>query len=314
MKILIVHSGNAVDNSEQYTFIKDQANALTTQGHEIDYFAIRGKGVKGYLKNYIPLKNKIKLCSPDVIHAHFGFSGALAVMQRKIPVVITFHNGETLSKISNIISSVASVFSAYNIFVANHIYNSFYIKKEKKKTILPCGINLDKLQIISQEEAKRALGLPSDKINILFGGAFSNLRKNVTLANQAISLLKDKENINLIEMRGWSHEQVGILFCAVDMMLLTTKSEGSPQVIKEAMACNCPIVATDVADIRYLFGNTANCFLTAFEPKDVAEKIACVIANPQRTNGRERIMELQLDNKNIAIELINIYDKVLKDR
>jgi teichuronic acid biosynthesis glycosyltransferase TuaC len=63
------------------------------------------------------------------------------------------------------------------------------------------------------------------------------------------------------------------LLNAADLLLLTSLTEGSPQVIKEAMACNCPIVATDVGDIREIIGYTDGCYITTFKPSDVAVKI-----------------------------------------
>lgn len=99
-----------------------------------------------------------------------------------------------------------------------------------------------------------------------------------------------------------------------DFLLLTSFREGSPQVIKEAMACNCPIVSTDVGDIKWVIGNTEGCYLTTFDPKVVAEKLKMAIEFAQtkgRTNGRDRIIQLGLDAESVAKKVLEVYQKVL---
>ena len=308
MKVLIVHSGNAVDgNSNCYTFVREQGESLRALGIDVEYFAIVGKGIKGYLSNYRRLQKAIEEFQPHLIHAHFGLCGALCVMQSRVPVVITCHNGETLSWYGNIITSLAIQRAAHIICVAQHIYDKLYLKP-KKYTIKPCGIEIT--DVIEKTTAQQAMNLPMDKINILFGGAFSNLRKNVALANAALDFL-NRDDINLIEMKGFSREQVTLLYNACDMLLLPTKSEGSPQVLKEAMAYNCPVVATDVADIAYLLDGVSNSYVTTFEPADVVEKIQKVIASGERTNGRDRIMQLRLTNREVAKAIKTIYENIL---
>ena len=122
MKVLIVHSGNAVaGNSEKYTFVREQGESLRALGIEVEYFSVVGKGVKGYLSNYRRLQIAIKDLQPNLIHAHFGLCGALCVMQSKVPVEITCHNGETLSWYGNIITSLAIQRAAHTICLAQHI-------------------------------------------------------------------------------------------------------------------------------------------------------------------------------------------------
>ena len=112
-------------------------------------------------------------------------------------------------------------------------------------------------------------------------------------------------------MKGFSREQVTLLYNACDMLLLPTKSEGSPQVLKEAMAYNCPVVATDVADIAYLLDGVSNSYVTSFDPQDVAEKISRALECGKRTNGRERIEKLQLENSQVAKTIYSIFQQVL---
>ena len=102
--------------------------------------------------------------------------------------------------------------------------------------------------------------------------------------------------------------------CACDVFALPTKSEGSPQALKEAMACNCPIVATDVADIRYLLGDVDGHYICSFEAKDVAGKIADAFSYGKRTNGRQRIIDLGLTNDLVAKRLISIYEEVVRKK
>jgi teichuronic acid biosynthesis glycosyltransferase TuaC len=305
MNILIVCSANS---GKIMPFITEQGYKLVEFGCDVDYFTITSKGVKGYLSHLRKLREVLKTKKYDIVHAHFGLSGALAVIQRKVPVVITFHNGETLTRKGNLISSVASLFSAYNIYVAEHIYKLTYFKKARKSLILPCGINFDELQLIAKDEARKQMGLSDDSINIIFGGIFANLRKNVALAQKAIDLTGRKD-IQLIELKGYNRKQVNALLCAADLMLLPTKSEGSPQIVKEAMACNCPIVATDVADIKVLLNNTEGTYLTSFSPQDVADKIIQAIAFGKRTKGREFIQ--QYDNIVIVRQIMELYRKIV---
>ena len=111
-----------------------------------------------------------------------------------------------------------------------------------------------------------------------------------------------------------SYELITYYMNAADVLLLTSLWEGSPNVIKEAMACNCPIVSTDVGDVRWVFGETEGCYLTSFDPEDVADKIklALVFAEEKnRTNGRKRIIEFGLDTETIANKIIDVYKKVV---
>jgi len=109
-------------------------------------------------------------------------------------------------------------------------------------------------------------------------------------------------------------KELNFYYNACDLFLLTSVYEGSPQSIKEAIACNCPIVSTDVGDVKWVFGNTEGCYLTSFESIDVADKIIRALAFVKergRTKGRERIFELGLDSGTIAGKIIEIYEKTI---
>ena len=310
MKVLLVHSGNSVPDSNRYTFVKQQGNALEKQGVQVYYFAVVGKGARGYLKSLSGLNKAICEHGVDIVHAHYGLCGALAVMQRKVPVVITFHNGETLTKKGKMISSLASWLCAYRIFVAQHIHDKLF-RTPREYAILPCGIDIENLPLIEKEVALSRMGLATDSPNILFGGSFANLRKNYPLAKQAIDQLP--QPVNLIEMKGYNSQQVNLLYCASDMLLLPTKSEGSPQVVKEAMACNCPIVATAVADIPELLSGVDNCYVTEFNASEIAKCIEKVLKTASRTNGRQKVISMGLDNTSVAKKLVAIYEHVISE-
>ena len=321
MRVLLVHSGNAVAGlSNTYTFVHEQGEALRARGIEIDYYAVVGKGVYGYLRNIRPLRKKIRDFQPDIVHAHYGLSGFLSVLSTRLPVVITCHNGETHTMRGNIFSSIALKMAAHTIYVAQHIRDMLYLHP-RNYTILPCGIDLENLAIVPKAQAQQEMDLPKDKINILFGGAFINERKNAPLAQAAIQLIENSEErrdnktkrkeINLIEMRGYNRHQVAMLLCGCDMLLLPSKNEGSPQVVKEAMACNCPVVATDVADIAHLLHGVKNSYVTTFEPEDVADKIRRVIESGERSDGLYRIQALRLSNPEVAEAIHQIYCRIL---
>ena len=115
MRILIVASKNSGKLSP---FVLEQANALQQKGIEVDYFGIVGKGIKGYLQAFVPLCKKIKEFQPDLIHAHYGLSGLLANLQRKVPVVTTYHGSDINVVEVRRFSKMAMRLSAWNVFVS----------------------------------------------------------------------------------------------------------------------------------------------------------------------------------------------------
>ena len=310
MKILIVASTNSGKFSP---FVMEQSEALKKDGCILDYFGIKGKGFRGYLSNRNAFLQKIRQFKPDIVHAHFGLSGLLAVLQNEVPVVITFHNGETHTFLANTLSSIAATRAKYVVYVAEHIRKlSFY--KAKRYSIIPCGINLPDCNLVPFEEARESLGFAKDKKYILIGGAFDNLRKNYPLLKEAISLLPYKDDVICLEMKGLSRAECILRMCACDLFALPTKSEGSPQALKEAMACNCPIIATDVADIKHLLGDIEGHYICGFEAENVAKQIEKAFEFRKRTNARKRVIDLGLTNDLVAKKLISIYDEVLRNQ
>lgn len=312
MRILLVGRYKKQFPRNILPFVLEQGNALSELGHQVDYFPIPGKGLHTYFTARKALIQKIKEFQPDLIHAHYGLSGITAVLQSKVPVVTTFHNGETLSFSSNILSSLFSLRTKFMVYVAQHIYDLAYLKRKKNYVILPCGVDLHECVITDKEIARKELGFLPNKKYILFGGAFANLRKNYPLLKEGIDLLK-RDDIEVLEMKGLSRLQISKILSACDLFALPTKSEGSPQALKEAMACNCPIIATDVADIKHLLGDIEGHYICSFDPKDVAEKVEKALAFNGRTKGRERIIELGLTNDLVAKKLVKIYEEVLKN-
>lgn len=222
MKVLIVCRYKENFPRNCMPFITEQADAIAQVGEvEIDYFTVRGKALWSYFK-VRDLKRKIKTFQPDLIHAHYGLSGFAAILQCQVPVVITFHNGETLSAKANLMSSVASLFAKHVIYVAQHIYDLCYLKPKTNYTILPCGVNLEQCVVVDQQQARQELGFAADKKYILFGGAFANLRKNYPLLQQAITLL-NRNDIEVLEMKGLDRATITKLMCACDLFALPSK-------------------------------------------------------------------------------------------
>ena len=313
MKILLIGRYKRQFPNNLLPFIIEQGEAIRKCGVEVDYFVVEGNGLLSYFTQRKSLMHKIKDFKPDLIHAHYGLSGITAVLQNKVPVVTTFHNGETLSFSANILSSLFSLRTKFMVYVAQHIYDLAYLKRKKNHVILPCGIDLHECVITDKEIARKELGFLPDKKYILFGGGFDNLRKNYPLLKDGIDLLK-RDDIEVLEMKGLTRLQISKILSACDLFALPTKSEGSPQALKEAMACNCPIVATDVADIKHLLGDIEGHYICTFDPRDVAEQVEKALAFNGRTKGRERIIELGLTNDLVAKKLVDIYQSIINKK
>ena len=300
MNVLIVCSGN---NYKVSAFITEQVASLKKKGIKADFFLIKGK-LLGYLMSVFMLRELLKNSKYNIVHAHFGLSGLVAVQQRICPVVISFI-GEINFPILRMISKISIRFSTFNIFVSEELRRKVAVVK--RFAIIPYGVNLKTFRPLNKIECRDALNLPLDKKIVLFSSTFDRDEKNYPLAKKVIESI---DGLILLELsKGYKRNEINLLLNACDLLLLTSTKEGSPQVIKEAMACNCPIVSTNVGDVKDVIDGTKGCYITTFDPIDVADKIKLAFAFNKKTDGREKIKHL--DNNIIAEKVISVYNKIL---
>lgn len=303
MRILVVAR---CKNGHYAPFITEQMEAIRKQGVDCAYFGITGKGIAGYLRQFPALMKAIRKFRPDLIHAHYGLCGLLANYQRKVPVITTYHGSDINAPNAYRFSKKAIRRSRFNIFVSQK--NVDIAQPQQDFALIPCGINLEDYPIIEKSKARQQMGLHPSKKYVLFASAFDNRVKNSPLAQDATKLIPEA---TLLELKGFTRSQVATLMLAVDAFLMTSFTEGSPQVIKEAMACGCPIVSVDVGDVKERIDGISGCFIADRDAESIAEKLKEAMAFDGRTLGRKAIVDGGLSNDSIASRIISIYKTLI---
>ena len=286
-------------------YIKEQAAALERAGITIQFYPMRGKGIKGYLREISEFRKTIKSIKPDLIHAHYGLCGLFANLQRKVPVVTTFHGSDINEPQVRKLSKIAIRLSAFSIFVSQEMID--IAKPKKNFALIPCGINLEDYPFVEKLQARKQMGLKPDGKYVLFAGAFDEAVKNAPLAKAAVALLP---RVELLELHNYSRQQVALLMQAADAFILTSHIEGSPQVIKEALACGMPIVSVDAGDVKERIKDIDGCFLAERNEKELSIALRNAIAYGKRTLGRTTIIDSMLTNDIIAMRIVEIYEKI----
>ena len=307
MRILIVANYNTGHFSP---FVVEQVDSIRKLGVEFEYFGVVGKGPLGYLKNLSALKRKIKEFKPDIVHAQYGLSGLLATLQKKVPVIVTFH-GSDIHKGGLILflSRIAMYKAVWNIIVSNPLCKIANIKRNV--SVIPCGADEKMFVPMNKEVVRAKLGWGKSEKVVAFAGAFDREVKNPQLAKDAMHGIPDAR---LLELKGYSRKEVNFIFNAVDCLLMTSHNEGSPQVIKEAMLCGTPIVSVDVGDVKDVCGSTEGTYICKATPQDIADSLNKAFIFGKRTDGRERIIQLGLTNELVAKQVFSVYSNVLANR
>jgi glycosyltransferase involved in cell wall biosynthesis len=303
MRVLFVSSGNTI-NGEPGIIIKNQAESLIDEGISVEYFLIKGKGIPGYLKSIIPLRKKINTGNYQIVHAHYSFSGYVLS-------IATLFNSK-VKKIVSLMGSDVQVFGLQKLFLRLFIrffWHKTILKtrkmaetiKEKKIAIIPNGVNLS---LFNHE-------VSSDEKTILFAANPKRYSKNFNLAKKAVDfLMKVNPELNLNVVYGIPHQDLIKEIYSCGCVLLTSRWEGSPNIIKEAMACNRPIVSTNVGDVSWLLDGLDGCFVVESNIESVANAILKAInfsAEFRETKGRLKLRSLELDSQSVAKKIIKLY-------
>ena len=299
MKVLIVAR---CKDGRYAPFVTEQVDAIRKKGVECEVFGVVGKGIAGYLHQLPAMDRFIRAFQPDIIHAHYGLCGLLANYQRSVPVVTTYHGSDINDPKVFRFSQKSIRLSRFNIFVSQE--NARIAGLQKNYAVIPCGLDLDDYPIVDKMVARQQMGLERSGKYVLFSGAFDNPVKNLQLAKEAIDLLPEAI---LLELKGYTRSQVSDLMQAVDVLLMTSLTEGSPQVIKEAMACGCPIVSVDVGDVKERIADINGCWISSRSPIELAECLSRTISFGKKTAGRESIIRSGLTNDVVAARIVDVY-------
>lgn len=313
MKILFVCSGNRTGGVNP--LIKAQGDSIGTMGHSIDYFLIKDAGITGYIKHIPLLRNYVKAHKPDIIHAHFSYSGFVAALAGEKPLVVSLMGTDVNANFLHRL-----ICYPFNIlFWDNVIVKSKDMKAKlniENAHVLPNGVDTSTFRPYTREISLEKLNWDSGQIHILFAANPMRPEKNYTFAKKIVDKLQNEINqkVSLHPLVNVSHDLVPYYMNAANIVLLTSLWEGSPNVIKEAMACNRPIVTTNVGDVSWLLNDEEGSFVVESDIETAFEKLKEAIEFSDEhwtTDGRNKIFKLGLDSENIADKILNLYEKIL---
>jgi teichuronic acid biosynthesis glycosyltransferase TuaC len=300
-------------------FIVRQVEFLRNAGVDIDVFFFRGaQSPVNYSRAWLQVRRKLRRGPYDLVHAQWAQSALLA-LPTALPLVVTFRGGEsegivgpdgTYTMRGRILQLVGSIIArrADELMIVSSHYRKFLPSREFH--VVPSGLNFARLPLMPQAEARRQLKLPSEKRLVLFVGDPDEARKRLAHARDIVSRLPRDLDAELVVAWNVPHDRIPIYMNACDALLFTSMYEGSPNVVKESLACNLPIVSTAVGDVPERLKGVDGCVVCWDESSEhMAEALARVLERRQRTNGRNSVLEL--DETRLAQRTIAVYRRAV---
>jgi glycosyltransferase involved in cell wall biosynthesis len=262
------------------------------------------------------LRREIRLFRPDIVHAHFGTMTAfVAATASPKPLVITFHGSDLnptpgdwwlKSKLGRVLSHLSAIRASQIICVSPQLSERVAYLGDRVRMI-PCGVNLDRFKPMSRTDCRTALGWPLDERVVLFNARTDPIGKRLDLAEATAAIAsKEVKNLRLHVFRGTTHpDEMPLYYAAADCLLMTSDYEGSPMVVKEALASNLPVVSVDVGDVAKRIKGVACCSIVERDPLALGAAVVDAIRSRQASNGRERIQNVS--EEAVADQLLSIY-------
>lgn len=304
-------------------YVKDQAQSIRDAECEVFLGAIDNRtSVTGILRNFSRLKRQVIQMNPDVVHAQYG--SVTAEVGRWIkgsrPLVVSFCGDDLLGTPSpgvywrtrergaRVIGLWAATRADAIIVKSHNLLKSLPSRLRYKAIILPNGVNTDFFIPMTQSEARAQLQWsPRSKV-VLFNLSVGQDVKNPSLARMTVDILaRSVPDVSLQMLSNASREEVRMMMNASDCLLVTSLNEGSPNIVKEAMACNLPVVSVPCGDVSERLRGAHPGGMCPYEPNALAERIQKVFQLGCRSNGREQLIAQGLTSEKVAQRLLEIY-------
>jgi glycosyltransferase involved in cell wall biosynthesis len=301
------------------SFVKAQMESLRPLGVEYDLLFINGRESRwNYLRCVHQLRQRLRAAHYDLIHAHMGLSGWVARGQVCVPVVVSFLGDDVLGKFDRRgRSTFYGLLLEASSYVLARLVRSAIVKSNEMKRrlrlesvhVIPNGVDLNLFRPMDCGEARRTLGLDPGKKFVLFAYNRAELRKGHDLVESAVARARDQvPELEILHVYRVPQEQMPLYMNAADLMVMASMIEGSPNAVKEALACNLPIVTVDVGDTAELLERTEGNHLVPREVSAIAAAIVNVCRRGGRARSRERIAKLSMEC--VAERILQVYRDV----
>ncbi len=303
-------------------FSKRQIQDLRLEGLEVFEYYLESRTNWRYLFNEIfRLRSMVRQIQPDIVHAHYGTMTAfIGTFSGAKKFAITFHGSDLnyvksefiLKEIFAKLLSQLAVLRADAIFCVSKRLQAKLWWRKNISVVIPFGVSTEKFYPIDKSEARLRLNIPLDSRLVLFNNSAPVKRYDIALS--AIEMLKDRlGKVDLYPLSGGvEYDKMLLLLNACDCLLICSDSEGSPVMVKEAMACNLPIVGTDVGDVVDVISGSSPSAVSKQIPEQIALALCQVMSEGIRSNGRQLIEVKSLDSKGITSRVMDVYSKLVK--
>ena len=294
--------------NEESRFFRQQLTGLRGRGHEIDVVAVPGRRIddgidhgnrppSAYLRFGVLALDAAR-GDYDLIHANYGLTAPPAVLQWRHPVVLSLWGSDLLGEYGWLTRRCARYADAVVVMsdeMASHL--------DRECHVVPHGIDLDRFKPEPRRTARRELGWNEDQPTVLFPYGPSREVKDYPRAARIVDRAQDElgEPIALETVTGEPHHRMPLYLNAADAMILSSKSEGSPNSVKEALACNLPVISVDVGNVRTLLEGVSHSVVDA-DDEVLARALAEVLRERPDSNGRERVADIALEHQLSRIE------------
>jgi glycosyltransferase involved in cell wall biosynthesis len=295
-------------------FVKDQVDDLRRLGVDATVLAFDGRSRRRqYLATAPRLRRALRRDRYDIVHAHYGLSGALASLQLATPVVTTFHGSDAWvpweRRVSWLVARRTQPIAVAPVVAANlGIHDA---------PIIPCAVDLDAFTPVDRAEARRTLGWPAAGPCVLFPAARSDrskaMNKRADIFDAMIERLRpNSPGVFAASLDGLPRKAVALAMNAADAVVITSLWEGAPVVVKEALACHTPVVSVAVGDVSAVVGGLPGCAIAPRDPEALASAVVRALNAGRNPRLRESVQAY--GRQPIAERVLGIYRSVLAGR
>ena len=244
----------------------------------------------------------------DLVHANYGLTGPPAVLQPRLPSVLSLWGTDLFGRYGTV-SEFCARHSDATIVMSEGMADEL----DTPCDVIPHGVDLDLFRPADQAEAREAVSWPAEGYQVMFPYPPDRPVKNYDRAKRIVDTASERlgEPIELRTLQGIPHDRMPTYMNAADALLLTSDHEGSPNSVKEALACNLPVVATDVGDVAERLDGVTPSTIADSDPHLVNGLIATLVQG-DRSNGRAAAREVSVER--MGERIVEVYERVLGDR